>query len=322
MKAKAIAIMGLLLLSATMITLVNRANAAPPTLYTFAWIEPAYVGYDYYYETYITGYVQGTYWNFTMSWTNYYSVPINISTIRMYFSWGQNYTFTPPSAPLKVDPGQTKTFTWSGLTPLVSETSELWTHSYDLYIHHVNATNAEITTPPVGVPSSPIWIHHGSDFAVLSTDHLGCENLWVKLHPVLGTSSAMASTAATSIPPDITKVYILMQKATMEFDLAERILKTGVFGEAKTHLTNADTLYSQALDTWDQRGTAIEDATLNNTIAQTNLYNAQADAERKTGDAALVNAYGTLLFGLGWVFIGLGVVVYGLRKPKTAPPPS
>lgn len=117
--------------------------------------------------------------------------------------------------------------------------------------------------------------------------------------------------ALQGLSTDIAEVQVLYQKAFMEFDLGTRILDTGVYGQAKTHLQNADDLYGQALDAWNEKGTAMEDADLNYTKSETAYNYALASA-------ANINAYGWLLFGLGWTFIGLGVIIYGLRKPKTA----
>jgi len=45
----------------------------------------------YPYDT-IVGYLEETDWTFTMSWTNFGSIPLNVSAIRIYFDWGKNYT--------------------------------------------------------------------------------------------------------------------------------------------------------------------------------------------------------------------------------------
>jgi hypothetical protein len=315
MKRKIAATLSLLSLSLVMMTLaMTAARAIDGT--QFRWIEPDYSGEDPSLSgnPTVIGYKEGTNWNFTMSWTNSYDVVINITAIRIYFSWGKNYTNTF-STPMMVDKGETKTFTMYNMTPPVTETSELWSHSYSVFIHHVNST----TAPYAEVPStlrlpSPINPFSGSGFVVLSEDHLACLELWAKLNgiftPIVGGGTAMIN-AVQGLPTDIAEVQVLYQKAFMEFDLGTRILDTGVYGQAKTHLQNADDLYGQALDAWNEKGTAMEDADLNYTKSETAYNYALASA-------ANINAYGWLLFGLGWTFIGLGVIIYGLRKPKTA----
>jgi hypothetical protein len=303
MKEKIGAILSLLSLSLIIIAVSTPAVAAPDGI-PFRWLEPDYSGTDESLPSHptIIGYLEGTNWNFTMSWTNTYIYPINVSAIRTYFSWGKNYTYTF-TTPIEVDPGQVKIFTINDITPPVNETGELWTHSYNVYIHHVNNT----VTPYAEVPNSvflpsPILVHSGSGFAVLSESHLACLNLWKELNDIF-TGGHVPS-------PDVTEVQVLLQQASMEFNQGTAILETGIFGSARTHLENAESLYNQALAAWDQRGTAKEDAELNSTNANTNYYNALASS-------SLVNAYGWLFFGLGWTFIGIGVIIYGLKRPKT-----
>lgn len=314
-KERIIAAIGLLTLTLAIIAMntpaIGAAVAAP-----FRWLEPAYVGTDPSYPSStptIVGYEENTYWNFTMSWTNTYGYVVNITAIRIYFSWGKNYSNTF-STPLMVDKGETKTFTMYNMTPPVTETSELWPHSYAVYIHHVNST----VTPFAEVPTSPIlFVNVDSGFAVLSEDHLSCLELWAKLKGIFTTPIVLGEGATqldqmSAITTDITEAQVLYQKAYMEFGLGKRILDSGVYGQARTHLQNADDLYGQALDAWDAKGTAAEDANLNYTKSETAYNYALASA-------ANINAYGWLLFGLGWTFIGLGVIIYGLRRPKTPP---
>jgi hypothetical protein len=313
MKERMATTLGLLSLSLMLIAMVTpvRADATHA-----AWVEPAYAGIDPALgSASIVGYLTGTNWNFSFSWTNDQGVPINITDVRVYFDWGKNYT-SSYSVINQIMPGITQTFAVYNVTPPITEAPELWAHNYYVYLDHVNDTATPYRT------WNPIYMTSGSNFAVLSADHLECLRLWRRLNGVNWHGISSMSTSAAYSPTSITKVTVMIEKAHAKYDLGYSILQAKVFGQAKTYLTDADTMYSQALDIWDERGTAYEDADLNNTIAQTNLYNAQADAERKTGDAALVNAYGTLLFGLGWVFIGLGVVVYGMKKPKAAPPPT
>lgn len=317
MKRKIAATLGILSLSLMIIAMIAPVHA---DTIGARWVEPAYYGEDpaLGYDT-VIGYLENTNWNFSFSWRNDGIYPVNISAVRMYFDWGKNYT-TSYSPINQIMPGMTQTFTIYNATPPVTEAPELWAHYYDVHIDYVNDT----ATPYRVIGTYPVT--YGYNFAVLSADHLDCLLLWNTLDTapwyMVSGLSASTSTAAIYSPTDITSVYILFEKSYAEFKYGEAILETGVFGQAKTHLTSADTLYTQALDTWDERGTAYEDAELNNTIAQTGLYNAEADSYRKTADAALVNSYGWLLFGLGWTFIGLGVIVYGMKRPKTAPPPT
>jgi hypothetical protein len=304
MKGKIVLPLCLLLLSITTSALLKPAQAAPYYV-QYAWVNPTYTGEDSTYGGSIIGYVAGSNWNITLAYTHYDPNPINISAIRVYFDWGTNYTyrFDPP---VQIQEGYTQTFNVFNVTPSTTEATDLWKHDYSIYIDNVNNG----TAPYVDLDSIPLG--GGSNFVVLSADHLACVNLAYKLEMIFGSYSYLPYV-------NITKVQILMSQAYMEYTQGLALLSAKDFANAKTHLQQAESLYNDAITTWDEKGTAFEDAQLNLTIAQANYNNAEADASRKQADASLVNAYGWLLFGLGWTFIGIGIVIYGFRRPKTAP---
>jgi hypothetical protein len=303
MKGKIAAILCLLILPLISVALITPAKAADGSPY--GWVEPAYVGQDVHYDRYIVGYLTGTNWNFTFSWTNYYGYQINVTALRMYFSWGKNYT-TAYSAPLPVAAGVTKIFSFVNVTPTLPEAPEqigpFW---YEVYIHHANNTvapyNDMVITPDI----------YGSNFAVLSENHLACLNLWAKYYMFYMGDSLMTLPQGSMFPfgANITEVQVLLTRAMFELEQDMQIFEAGVFGAAKTHLQTGDTYFNNALTAWDDRGTAIEDADLASKEAQTAYYTA-------LGDANKMNAYGWILFGLGWMFIGLGIIIYAFRKPK------
>jgi hypothetical protein len=309
MKKKIAAILCLLMLSP--ISLALMPNAKAPDGNHYSWVEPAYRGYDPYYDEYIVGYKEGTYWNLTMSWTNEGMVPINISAVRLWFDWGKNYTQAFGS-PIQVMPGVTQILNIYNMTPPIEEAPELWgPHTYDIWIENVNDT-----AQPYG-DLSPIYFSSGSDFVALSQDHLDCLNYWAKYWMFIEGPMAQLPQLIpmTGLNTNISKVQVLLTQAILEFSQGYEIYLAGVFSQAKTHLETGDGYISEALTVWDDRGTAMEDASLAYTNAQASYYSG-------LGDASKINAYGWLLFGLGWVFIGLGVIIYGAKKSKTTPPPS
>lgn len=285
-----------------MVTLALIPHANAQSLQHISWVEPAFKGYDAYYGSTITGYLEGTNWTITMSWINAEYPPhqLNVSAIRIYFDWGKNYTHTF-SSPVAVKSGNVQTISISDVTPSVSEASELWRHSYSIYIHHVNATAG-----PLKEMGSE-YMTGGSDFAVLSTDHLACLNIWMKYATFMPFDSG--AQAVTPTIPNITAVQLNMTKASQEFQIGGSIFEAGVFSTAKSHLQLGESYYNSALASWLDKGTAIEDADLAQTKSETNYNNALSSS-------AMINACGWLFFGLGWTFIGLGIIIYGLRKPK------
>jgi hypothetical protein len=189
------------------------------------------------------------------------------------------------------------------MTPPTTEAPELWLHSYQVYIHHVSSTLKE---QPVII--GPL----GSDFAVLSENHLACLNLLSKYGTLIPTGGATstAQTITSMYFPNITAVQINYTKALLEFQQGWVNYQTGAFGAARSHLQQGETYYNSAVATWLDKGTAIENANLDHIKSETNYNNALSNS-------SMVNAYGWLLFGLGWTFIGIGIIIYGSRKPKT-----
>ncbi len=303
MKGKITAILCLMMLSPILLALTHPVNA--PNGNHYAWVDPDYVGYDPYYDAEITGYLEETNWDLTLSWTNWGGDPINISAIRLWFDWGKNYTYSFAS-PMQIMPGITQIFNIYNMTPPVEEAPERWgPHYYDIWIDHVNDT-----TQPYG-ELSPIYFSWGFDFVALSQDHLDCLNYMLKEELV-----------ELFFFSNITEVQVLAGKAWYEFELGGAIYEGGDFSEASAHLEAADQYVDDALDAWNEKGSAMEDANLANANAQANYYNGQGVYYNALGEASKTNAYGWLLFGLGWVFIGLGILVYGARRSKAAPPPS
>jgi len=301
--------MTLCLLMPLLTAMALIAPVKAPDGYPFGWVEPAYVGEDLYYDEYIVGYLQGTNWNLSLSYTNYYGYPVNISTVRVYFDWGKNYTYRF-ATPVQLMPGETKVFSAYNVTPSIAEASELWTHWYDIWLDNVNSTQAPYEE------LYPIYINYGYSFAVLSADHLACLNLWAKYGMFFWYYDGPYVTQPQMYPfvpfyTNISQVQVLITQAFFEFIQGFQIFQAGVFGTAKTHLQAGENLINEALSVWSDRGTAMEDAAMNLQTAQANYYNA-------LGDSSRMNAYGWFLFGLGWVFIGIGIIIYGFRKPKAA----
>ena len=283
---------------------VKAANGSP-----FSWVDPAYMGPDMFYDPShpydtIVGYLQETDWTFTMSWMNpYYSDPLNVSAVRIYFDWGKNYTHSF-STPLQIMPGDTEIFQISNMTPSTEEAPELWTHHYTVYIDRVNSTS-----PPYK-NLSPIGVYGNDDFAVLSADHIECLRIFTKFGIFASPMSGGWPPIMTEMP-NITETQVLFTKVFMKLMQGMQYYQMGLFDSAKSYIQDADAFLTEALTAWNTTGTAMEDASIERKNAEANYYNALANS-------SLVNAYGWLLFGLGWVFIGIGIIIYGARKPKTA----
>jgi hypothetical protein len=315
MKRKIATILCLSVLSLTLLALAVPARAFDGNHY--GWVAPAFTGYDSYYDQYITGYVEGTNWDLTISWTNPYFDPINVSAIRVLFDWGKNYTFGY-TTPVQVGHGVTQVFTVYNVTPSTMDAPELWTHSYQIFLDHVNDT-----APPF-LEYSPITpFGPGSGFAVLSADHLDCLEVMAKYSFLVGPVGLQAQMVTpVGFFPNITEAQVLLMEAMLEFNQGDQLFNVGAFNQASAHFDNGDSLFTEALTVWKDKGSALEDADLAYKNGQANYYSGQGDYYIALGEASKTNAYGWVLFGIGWVFIGIGVIVYGYRRPKPPQPPT
>jgi len=306
MKRKISLLLCLLSFSMASMALIAATSAQPSV--NFTWTNPSFKGYDKYYGETITGYLTGTDWNFTLSWMHDYGYQINVSAVRVYFGWGKNYTHRFAN-PIPVKPDIPYVFNIQNSTPTNSEAPEYWTYQYWVYLQHVNST-----TGPLSEPWAMSYVAHDHNFAVLSQDHFECLNLFMKYGSLIPDGTASVTTTYPFVGfPNITAALVNFTQAMMEFQQGSEIYPTGMFNAAKIHLQRGDAYWVAALNSWSSRGTGIEDATLDHQESETNYNNALANS-------SLVNAYGWLLFGLGWTFIGLGLIVYAARRPKTPAP--
>jgi hypothetical protein len=275
----------------------------------FAWINPI-VGDDPYYATTVVAYKTGTWWNISIGVYNNYltppppprtNLPINVTAVKVYFSWGKwyNQSFTPP---LHIEPFGVNVLTIGNLTPPLTEAPETWMYSYTAYVEYIpQGSNTPITD----------WSHSDSNFAVMSDDHFTAFQIFNKLQSIMRTPISLESINST-------EARVLMVKASMEFTLGKSSYVSGSFTDAKTHLVTADNYFSAALNAWSSTGTALENSTIDYYSALTNATKRNADAGLIQANAALNNSYGWIFFGLGWMLIGIGIIVYGTRKPKVA----
>lgn len=301
MKERILVILSLLLIALPMATLIIPARAS---LNGFSWLNPAYIGEDPSLSTStdIIGYVEGTNWNFTMTWTNtdWTVDAINITTVRVWFDWNKNYTHRFET-PIQLKYGETRTFNIYNTTASTEEAPEQWQHTYYIYLDQANNTVSPYKE------LAGIYVYSGSYFMVLSQDHSACLSLWAKYDLIFDGYYPMSY--------NITKAQVQFLQAYLEFAQGESLLEAKYYTDAKTHFTACDTNYVNGISTWDTRGTAKEDADLA-------YKNALADNAKKSGDAAINNSYGWIFFGLGWTLIGLGLIIYAMKRPKTPQPPQ
>jgi len=257
---------------------------------------------------------------------------MNVSLVYITFDWNTNKTLDLSANPTQIESGDTHFFTVSFEADATEAISSLIQHTYTVNVVYVNATGA------INGTLSRNWDHFGGNnkwkFVVYSTDQADVLDL-----------QSRYSSYTTNYPLDWftdLDALLLAAQAQTEGTLAATDYNTYKdYASAKTRYTTALTLYGQAVATENEFIMDALDAELNTTLtsnaatmmnataAMTYAEAAQTEADAAViaanatkiqADAALTNAYGFYFIGLGfaigWSFIGLGIMIYALRKPK------
>lgn len=260
---------------------------------------------------------------------------LNVSKVVISFDWGgasSNKTLDLSASPVQVKWHETYTFTVSFVANATEAVSSEWEHEYIVYVEHVNATGGSLE------PRSADW------------DDFGGSNKW--RYVVYSTGQADALDLQTEYDSYVSAYPLNYFTDTDARQLAGQAQIEGSmayddyddrqdYASAKTRYQTALNLYSQALTAEKNYRATFQDASLNTTLTANAAALIVAKAAQTTADAALVeantaliegnatkiqaeaaltNAYGFYFIGLGfaigWSFMGIGVIIYALRKPK------
>ncbi len=249
--------------------------------------------YDSFYGTSITAYEEGTTATLVVNVQNNYFTgdPINVSAIKVNFDWGQNYTSTEVNLTntYLLQYGTSHLFTLTFTTPNTTVATNYVTHSYTIYAEHVNSTHA----PQIVLGT---WVSHGSGFAVLSTDQANAKM----------TLEQLDAYPSMSIPFLTAEARQLQTESSVAESQADTQYNAGNFADASTNYQKALTLlqnaYSNETSKWGSMESAVQGLLSG---AQSMLFN---------------QGYAWLLFGIALLLMGIGVIVYLVRKsgtPKT-----
>jgi tetratricopeptide (TPR) repeat protein len=282
----------------------------------FTWLPPYMKkGYDGHYDEYVVIYRHDSTVNLMVPVENdAYPNGLNVSKVIISFDWGQNKSLDLSDSIEQIAWFETEMFTVSFTADATEAVSSEWAHEYTIYVEHVNAT--EGPTKIVGTWSRPwSWWWPRYLFVVFTTDQADAMDLSQEYDAY---ASAFPSWSFDNID-----AYQLAGQAGIEASLGDTQYSRGDFDTAETHYRTALSLYDQALTAEAQWMTMIQEAELNITLTQAETSRAQADAMLKQAEAAMKTAeaivnqsYAWILFGLGFVFIGVATIVYASRKPK------
>jgi hypothetical protein len=248
------------------------------------WIAPLVQNHDSFYGETVTGYQAGSTAEFVIGVRNtLYSVNMNVSSIKIWFDWGTNYTDNNPtynaSSPQAIGENLLHVFTVSFDLPDNTIASNLVTHDYVIYVEDVNASGSVIH----------YYSWFGSNFAVFSSAQADAWNLLKQMdqydfHPTFLTSQA--------------KQQLL--QAQIALNLGDTAYGDGDFNGAVSYYTNASGLIQSAYSSEYDKSLQFENALLGMAQGAVNMLN--------------MMGIGYTLFGIGFFFMGIGVLVYLVRK--------
>jgi hypothetical protein len=287
-------ISNVILSALALLLIIAAVLPAHGSIQSVNWIAPLVNNqYDSFYGTTVTGYQAGSTATFVISVNNdLFSVNMNVSSIKIWFDWGTNYTDKNPtynaSSPYAIAPDLQHVFTISFDLPDNSIASNLVTHNYVIYVEDVNATGSVIH----------YYSQFGSNFAVFSSDQADCKNLLKQMNEYNFNLVFMTSQAKQTL-----------LQANIASDLGDSAYQNGDFGGAVGYYTNASSLIQKAYSNEYDKTLQFENALLGLAQSGVNMLN--------------MIGIGYTLFGIGFFFMGIGVLVYLVRKsgaPKQPPP--
>jgi len=299
-----------------------------------AWIDTVnWIGEYHYYDPYwgafnLRTFEEGTTAQLAVRVYNNWGYDLNVSAVIVYMDWNLNYSSTQVSDtnPSVMPPVTYRTFLITFTVPDVTTASNLYSHSYTVYVNYVNATGH---THNFGVPST-----YSSGFYVYSNEQKECMRLYDELQ-------AMFDTYGASPGFDSNEAYVMWREGYMLQQLAYNAHKYGAFTDAMNYYDDALDKMNTALGTeadydleWEQYGDANDrewdaiymaeeqayvlnmEAEANATIMEAEAIATNASARTTLAQAALTQSYAWIVFGIGFIVFGIAAVVWANKRSR------
>lgn len=282
----------LLFLSVLMIfALFAAARPAHASISSHNWIDALLRNeWDSFLGSVSYGYRTGSTATLKINVYNHLSAQMNISAVYVRFDWGINYS--SPEANItqtliyRLASGMSHVFTITFTVPDTTVASNVVKHTYTIYVDDVNIVGTDLHS------NSP---QSGSDFAVLSDEQANAIETKREISKYSGYYTFLTA-----------KARELSLMAGGARNLGDSAYQSGRFGDAAAYYQDALSLY--------------EDAWSSETGSVSGFETALKDIMNSGSGAISMVGWGYVIFGLGWVFIGIGVIIYAVRKLKATPP--
>jgi hypothetical protein len=267
---------------------LHSANAS---ITNYNWINTLlHNSYDEFYGTSVTGYEENTTANLVVNvYNDFFGFQVNVSKVAVGFDWGINYTSSDVSLdqPYAIPPYQSHVFSVSFEIPSVLMASNFVTHSYIIYVEHVNST-----TGNKGLVS--FWTRSDDGFAVFSSDQANARSLRDQINAYPSTTSI------NGIPILTANARELIVQSGIAETMASNYYGQGDF-------TNAKNYYADSLND-------LQQAFSNDTDMMSSIESSLANLLNSGGNLLMFQGYAWLLIAIGFLLMGVGVLVYLVRK--------
>ena len=261
-----------------------------------AWLGSFYSwGTDLYYGKSVYGYEENSTATMLVEVKNHLDLQMNVSAVMVGFDWNTNYT-TSYSPPETLKSGETRFLTFGFQVPPTSTASNLYLHTYTVYVKYVNSTGGLIDTM-----TKP---YTDRLFAVYSKDQAKARE----------SKEIMSGISAPFFGFNSTTANLLWMQADNETEIADTLYKQGDFAEAKAHYALALNYMNQAYSTERTSTGGVQDAQLTLLNAQADSFKAQAAYFNGLSNMWVLIGVAAVLFAIGYIIRGLG----SLRKPVVA----
>jgi hypothetical protein len=289
------------------------------------WVKPALRGVNDQYLGYVSaGYVTGTTWTLNVritsdAWNstpNSQPMDARIFRVAVWFDWNRFYN---TSLDVTVKYGDSRLFTVTNTTEDVAVASNMFTHSYRVYVEYkityMDASHTATTKERTWSTSEY------TGFAVLSQDQFNSRLAADNFRNYLASLVSSSSTYYTYYYGDqYAESMSLRVQAMQENKTGTSHYGRGEFSTALGFFNNAMSLLNQSRATYVSKQTVVEAGNLNRTLAETDAIKANATATRTisqaTANAALINSFAFILFGLGFIFFGIAAILFVRKGPK------
>jgi hypothetical protein len=310
-----------LVLLIVLVSMSSVRNAQANIEGDVTWIKPAWknISNDSYFGADVPiAYITGSTWMLNVKVrndaTNMTHLPppmpnekmnATVYRIDVWFDWNKFYN-TTVNVSLKYN--DTYLFTVSNVTEQTSIASNLFLHSYKVYVEY------EITYISGGVPISEkkTWGPKSySGFAVLSPEQYNSADA--------SKNYADFKAMVKDYVDDYAESNNLYIQAEIEAKMGATSYSKGEFSSASQHYNNSLSLLNQSWTSYITIKTEDDNVTLNTKQAELDAIKANTTATlvhaNALATATVINAVGFAFFGIGFIFFGIAAIFYA-RRPK------